>query len=702
MKLSPEYALSMYGYEMSQNKFISANEQEATTRENADAELQDNIDTLTDTVEVNKEESENAHSTLQDNIDTLGKKVDENATAISNETNSRETADRELETKIATNSTAIEGLKSSEVAKEHFKGYYKTNAEIGQIEAQSGDFAYSAESGTKWVYYGEMWNDTKEEVPDQTVEKGTITPLMDGEANVGESNTYAAADHVHPTDTTRASQSDLNALSSNLSQEITDRQTDIQNVSKNLESVTTNLSTNLNSVATNLSTNITSVQDSLDGKIETVRKTADSAKQIADTSYENDKYTRELVDNLSATHASDMEKVNSAISTETNERKDADTALQTNIDAKANIDEVYTKSEIDEKGYLTEHQDLSEYVKMSDIDSKLVGYETVETHDFDIDSLTDVDKAATRLMSELKTRIELLEKANTTMSYASSSEDITSVLESKDTVNTDLVVTSSEALTALNSATASTIFKNIAVVGSETSETVQLNAADDLVIDNFNFSGEKGSTNGKINYSGKNVTISNVTCDKDSTVYNVFEGNQNTDNADNALLTSRTHIERLVANNIVIDNPNLAHNVCNIYTPAEGANITIKDSSFNLNPLNSNVLRMANYLNSSNIVITFQNVKWTYENVKGLTDDNFAEAGLMLYQPAGKDNALVGEDLTALNTWKVVIDNCYYNGEKVTANNFGSHNQVLYTFNVGNTKEHGDPIEKGYFTVEFK
>ena len=37
---------------------------------------------------------------------------------------------------------------------------------------------------------------------------------MDGTAAIGASNKYAAADHIHPTDTSRASQSDLAALAS--------------------------------------------------------------------------------------------------------------------------------------------------------------------------------------------------------------------------------------------------------------------------------------------------------------------------------------------------------------------------------------------------------------------------------------------------------------------------------------------------------
>lgn len=48
--------------------------------------------------------------------------------------------------------------------------------------------------------------------PDAT----TTTPLMDGTASVGSENAYARGDHRHPTDTSRASASDLTTVSENL------------------------------------------------------------------------------------------------------------------------------------------------------------------------------------------------------------------------------------------------------------------------------------------------------------------------------------------------------------------------------------------------------------------------------------------------------------------------------------------------------
>lgn len=118
----------------------------------------------------------------------------------------------ELEEQVSANTTAIEGIQQEITGKEHFRGYFATNAEIQALTATDGDFAFSAESGTKWVYNNNAWTDTETAVPDKTVEKSTSVPLMDGTATIGSSNKYAAADHIHPTDTTRASQSDLTAL----------------------------------------------------------------------------------------------------------------------------------------------------------------------------------------------------------------------------------------------------------------------------------------------------------------------------------------------------------------------------------------------------------------------------------------------------------------------------------------------------------
>lgn len=116
----------------------------------------------------------------------------------------------------------IEGLQRQMETEAHFRGYKATNANIQAIVATPNDFAYSAESGTKWVYdfVGGLdqydWLDTNIPVPDQLTPASDTTPLINGEATPGQANEYARGDHRHPTDTTRLSVEDFNAFQSEL------------------------------------------------------------------------------------------------------------------------------------------------------------------------------------------------------------------------------------------------------------------------------------------------------------------------------------------------------------------------------------------------------------------------------------------------------------------------------------------------------
>lgn len=149
--------------------------------------------------------------------------------AIGVETTARQNADSALSTRIDSNDTdisalqtglasansAISGLQEEVASKEHFRGYYATTAQVQAIpNPDSGDFAYNAQTGTKWAY-DTSWTDTQEAVPDQTTPKSTIVPLMNGTAAVGSENAYAAGNHVHPTDTSRASVAALNTETTN-------------------------------------------------------------------------------------------------------------------------------------------------------------------------------------------------------------------------------------------------------------------------------------------------------------------------------------------------------------------------------------------------------------------------------------------------------------------------------------------------------
>lgn len=107
----------------------------------------------------------------------------------------------------------LEGIQESITNEAHFRGYLTTNAKIQSLEATPNDFAYSAESNTKWVYDAETgWQNTGTVVPDQLTPPSDTTPLMNGVATVGSETNYARGDHRHPTDTTRASAEEVNAL----------------------------------------------------------------------------------------------------------------------------------------------------------------------------------------------------------------------------------------------------------------------------------------------------------------------------------------------------------------------------------------------------------------------------------------------------------------------------------------------------------
>ena len=117
----------------------------------------------------------------------------------------------------------VEGLQEQINKEAHFRGYVSTNAKIQEMEATPNDFAYSAESGTVWVYDVELgWEETDEKVPDQSTPPSDATPLMNGVATPGQSNEYARGDHRHPTDTTRLGVAEFNNFKSELEDGIDD------------------------------------------------------------------------------------------------------------------------------------------------------------------------------------------------------------------------------------------------------------------------------------------------------------------------------------------------------------------------------------------------------------------------------------------------------------------------------------------------
>ena len=114
----------------------------------------------------------------------------------------------------------VEGIQQQIQNEAHFRGYLSTNEKIQALEATPNDFAYSAESGTKWVYDEvEGWTDTGSLVPDQLTPASDTTPLMDGVASAGQETAYARGDHRHPTDTTRVSVTTFNQMRQDLAKQ---------------------------------------------------------------------------------------------------------------------------------------------------------------------------------------------------------------------------------------------------------------------------------------------------------------------------------------------------------------------------------------------------------------------------------------------------------------------------------------------------
>ncbi|KAA6395057.1 MAG: hypothetical protein EZS28_009415 [Streblomastix strix] len=82
---------------------------------------------------------------------------------------------------------------------QHFRGYYLLNSDITSLpDSADGDFAFSAESWTVWMYSDE-WYNSGDIVPDQVTPASDAVPLVDSATGVaGISTEYSRGDHQHP------------------------------------------------------------------------------------------------------------------------------------------------------------------------------------------------------------------------------------------------------------------------------------------------------------------------------------------------------------------------------------------------------------------------------------------------------------------------------------------------------------------------
>jgi len=295
---------------------------------------------------------------------------------------------------------------------------------------------------------------------------------------------------------------------------------------------------------------------------------------------------------------------------------------------------------------------------------------------------------------ELVVRLNKLEAQNAILveKGTDNADDITGMADG-DALNADIVVATDEAIEALSTPKT---FNSITIAGGEVGDNTVINllAKDSIDVNGLTVSGTKGNGNGKIVYGSNDITISNVNIEPGCTVYNVFEGKQ--DKAEDNL------VENFTATNVIVDDIDLRHNVFNIYQLADGANILVKDSRFNLNVANSNIMRVSNITNAKNVTITFENIDWTYEN-KPYTDADKAWAGLLIYQPYSTDDgcdAGIAMEKKAVHTWTINVKNCRYNGEPIADNFVGTIKQAVYQYDVNKSGATEAPNAFGSVIVE--
>lgn len=198
---------------------------------------------------------------------------------------------------------------------------------------------------------------------------------------------------------------------------------------------------------------------------------------------------------------------------------------------------------------------------------------------------------------------------------------------------------------------------------------IYLTGLNSVSVKNMEISGTKPRTAGKI---GKNSTVmintgnlkingldaSEVQC------YNLIEQNYN---------TTCEKIKKVEISGFKSGNK-IGHNVFNFYNLANGAEIVIKDSQFNLSA-DSNIIRFDNLSEAKDVKIKFINCSWTYEDSE-YNEGNLEWMSMILLQP-GKSEQQGRPTMGKDNGWEITLNGCSYNGEKIwTANETADQNTM--------------------------
>ena len=384
-------------------------------------------------------------STLQGDLDTVEEDVSTLQTSVSGLQSSVSTNTQN----IATNTQSIESIQEAMASTQHFRGYYQTIAEITKLEGHTGDFAYCAEDEFKYVYNGEQWVKTDEAVPDQTVEKTTILPLMNGTATIGTDNRYAPGNHVHPTDTTRASVEALEAHTTNTSNphNVTKTQIGLGNVD-NTSDLNKPISTATQSALNNK-------VDKVQGKgLSTEDYTTAEKEKLATLNNYNDTEVKADISELQSDVSTAKENISTLQEDVTGVEGNVSTLTQSVSTLDTTVDGLNTKVE----GLETDVTELQGTV--SDVEGSISTLQTnlnnkvdkvqgkgLSTNDFTnayktkLDGLNNYDDTTVKQdITELQTDVNALETTvgNHTKSIETNATDITTLKGNVQTLQTNL------------------------------------------------------------------------------------------------------------------------------------------------------------------------------------------------------------------------------------------------------------------------
>lgn len=300
--------------------------------------------------------------------------------------------------------------------------------------------------------------------------------------------------------------------------------------------------------------------------------------------------------------------------------------------------EYITETELNEKGYLTEHQDISGKADKVDLETK--------TNNIDTNSIITRLCELENKLSELKQgSMEEAEVVDGAITISSGTEDVKSVGSS---------------LSANSSINANSVSLDNVSITSSSSQPATLNVSvnKDVELKNVSLSGEfiKSNSNAIVN-----VVKSDYVTIKDSSFnvsksYNAIE------------IGSQSAPRGVLIDNVTFEG-NFDNNAISIFETKDNSVININNCSFEDV---SNILRLSNKNGAKNVVINITNCscdKWADGDYRGMillqdyTSKSLEEA---------KTNNLFGSDKMTIN-----ISNFYYQGKKLTQTDI---EDVLYLY----------------------